>query len=68
MMMNTQPCRSTCASSGTGKSGGVRVCYYVRTHAGRILMLLIYAKSVRDSIPGRVLKALKQELEGEAKD
>lgn len=48
---------------GSGKSGGVRVCYYVRTRAGRILMLVIYAKSVRDSIPGHVLKALKEEME-----
>lgn len=42
---------------------GVRVCYYVRTHAGQILLLLIYAKSVRASIPGVVLKALKEELD-----
>jgi len=26
-------------------------------------MLVIYAKSVRDSIPGHVLKALKEEME-----
>ena len=51
------------ARPGTGKSGGVRVCYYVRTHAGQILLLLIYAKSVRASIPGVVLKALKEELD-----
>jgi hypothetical protein len=49
--------------AGSGKSGGVRVCYYTRTRAGQILMLVIYAKSVRDSIPGHVLKALKEELE-----
>lgn len=47
---------------GSGKSGGVRVCYYVRTKVGRILMLVIYAKSARDSIPGHVLKALKEEM------
>jgi hypothetical protein len=51
------------ARPGVGKSGGVRVCYYVRTRAGQILMLVIYAKSVRDSIPGHVLAALRQELE-----
>lgn len=49
--------------SGSGKSGGVRVCYYVRTQAGRILLLVIYAKSARDSIPGHVLRALKEEME-----
>ena len=48
---------------GSGKSGGVRVCYYVRTKAGKILMLVIYAKSARDSIPGHVLKALKEAMD-----
>ncbi|WP_298234414.1 transcriptional regulator [uncultured Azohydromonas sp.] len=51
------------ARPGSGKSGGVRVCYYVRTRAGQMLMLVIYAKSVRDSIPGHVLAALREELE-----
>jgi hypothetical protein len=41
---------------GTGKSGGVRVCYFVRSAAGQILLLVIYAKSVRTSIPAAVLK------------
>lgn len=49
--------------SGTGKSGGVRVCYFTRTRAGQILLLVIYAKSVRDALPGHVLKALKEEME-----
>lgn len=53
------------ARSGSGKSGGVRVCYYIRTRAGQILMLVIYAKSARDSIPGHVLKALREEMEYE---
>lgn len=51
------------ARSGAGKSGGVRVCYYVRTKAGRMLMLTIYAKSARDSIPGHLLKAIKEKME-----
>lgn len=51
------------ARPGSGKSGGVRVCYYVRTKAGRILMLTIYAKSAQDSIPGHLLEAIKEELE-----
>jgi hypothetical protein len=53
------------ARSGSGKSGGVRVCYYTRTRTGQILMLVIYAKSARDSIPGHVLKALREEMEYE---
>jgi len=48
---------------GTGKSGGVRVCYYTRNAAGQILLLVIYAKSVRTSIPAAVLKQLKELLD-----
>jgi hypothetical protein len=48
---------------GTGKSGGVRVLYFVRTEVGEIWLLLIYAKSAVDSIPGHILKSLKKEME-----
>ena len=48
--------------AGAGKSGGVRVCYYTRNAAGQILLLVIYAKSVRASIPGAILKKLKETL------
>ena len=41
----------------------MRVCYFVRTRAGQMLMLVIYAKSARDDIPGHVLKAIKEEME-----
>jgi len=51
------------ARVGSGKSGGVRVCYYTRNTAGQILLLVIYAKSVRASIAGPVLKQLKEMLE-----
>ena len=51
------------ARAGTGKSGGVRVCYYTRNAAGQILLLVIYAKSVRASIPGAVLKQIKEVLD-----
>ena len=44
-------------------SGGVRVCYYTRNAAGQILLLVIYAKSVRASIPGAVLKQIKEVLD-----
>ena len=49
--------------SGTGKSGGVRVCYYVRTQAGQVLMLVIYAKSAKASSPGYILKSIKEVME-----
>ena len=48
---------------GAGKSGGVRVLYFARTQAGQIWLLLIYAKSAVDAIPGHILKALKEEME-----
>ena len=48
------------ARTGAGKSSGVRVCYYTRTAQGHILLLVIYAKSVRASISGEVLKQLKE--------
>lgn len=51
------------ARDGAGKSGGVRVCYYARNAAGQILLLVIYAKNVRASIPGAVLKQLKELLD-----
>lgn len=51
------------ARAGTGKSGWVRVCYYTRNAAGQILLLVIYAKSVRASIPGAVLKQIKEVLD-----
>lgn len=48
------------ARSGGGKSGGVRVCYFTRNAEGHILLLVIYAKNVQASIPGSVLKQLKE--------
>jgi hypothetical protein len=48
---------------GTGKSGGVRILYFSQTEAGEIWLLVIYAKSAIDSIPGHILKTLKEEME-----
>jgi len=47
------------ARAGAGKSGGVRVCYCTRNAAGQILLLVIYAKSVRASIPGAIVEAIE---------
>lgn len=54
------------ARQGTGKSGGVRIIYFTRTHRGEIWLITIYSKSARDNIPGHVLKRLKEELLNEA--
>ncbi len=37
--------------------------YYTRNAAGQILLLVIYAKSVRASISGAVLKQIKEMLD-----
>jgi hypothetical protein len=52
--------------AGTGKSGGLRVIYFARTHEGQIWLLTLYSKAAADSIPGHVLKALKEEMVDEA--
>jgi hypothetical protein len=48
---------------GTGKRGGVRVIYFLRLSDGEIWLLLVYAKSVKDNIPGHLLKAIREEIE-----
>ena len=49
--------------AGSGKRGGVRVIYFTRVVVEEIWLLLIYAKSVRDNIPGHLLKAVREEIE-----
>ena len=50
--------------AGRGKRGGVRVIYYLRSHQGEIWMLTVYAKNEEASIPGHVLKKIKEEIDG----
>ena len=49
--------------AGRGKSGGVRVIYFARTHLGKIWMLTIYAKSEMGNISPSALRKIRQELE-----
>lgn len=51
--------------SGRGKRGGVRIIYYLRLRQGQVWMLTMYAKNEADSIPGPVLKKIKEELDGQ---
>ncbi len=51
------------AAEGRGKSGGYRVIYFVRNVHGVIWMLTIYPKNVADSIPGHVLRKIREEIE-----
>ena len=48
---------------GTGKSGGVRVIYFVKNEAEEIVLLTLYAKSETDSIKGAELKEIRRALE-----
>ena len=50
------------AAPGRGKRGGYRVIYFVRRPKGIIWMLTIYPKSEIDSIPGHVLKQIREEI------
>ena len=52
--------------AGRGKRGGVRVIYYLRFQQGEIWMLTVYAKNEEASIPGHVLKKIKEEIDGGA--
>jgi hypothetical protein len=50
--------------AGRGKRGGIRVVYYLRLQQGQIWMLTLYAKNVVESIPGHVLKKIREEVDG----
>ncbi|MCY4211230.1 MAG: transcriptional regulator [Gammaproteobacteria bacterium] len=51
--------------TGIGKRGGTRVIYFTRLANEEIWLLVIYNKSVRESIPVHILKAIREELENE---
>jgi hypothetical protein len=51
------------ARSGSGNQGGVRFIDYNRLADGRIWLLLIYAKSARDTLPAHVLNAAREMLD-----
>lgn len=53
------------AAAGRGKRSGYRVIYFVRREEHIFWMLTIYPKSEIDSIPGHVLKQIREELENE---
>lgn len=50
--------------AGRGKRGGLRIIYYLRTRQGEVWMLTLYAKNEAESIPGLVLKKIKDEIDG----
>ena len=48
--------------AGSGKSGGVRIIYFVRNEAGELVLLMIYAKSERDNMTAKQLLEIKNAL------
>lgn len=48
---------------GTGKSGGVRVIYFVSNEAEEIVLLTLYAKAKTGSLSGAALKEIRRALE-----
>lgn len=52
------------ASRGKGKRGGIRVIYYVHDEVS-LWMLTIYRKGEVDSIPGPLLRKIKEAMKNE---
>lgn len=50
--------------AGRGKRGGIRVIYYARVRQGQIWMLTLYANNVVENIPAKVLRQIKEEIDG----
>ncbi len=50
--------------AGRGKRGGIRVIYYARSRQGQIWMLTLYAKNVMENISAKVLRQIKEEIDG----
>ena len=49
--------------AGTGKSGGVRVIYFMRSAEGEVVLLTLYAKTKTDNLTGTKLKEIRRALE-----
>ena len=54
------------ALPGRGKSGGIRVIYFLRSKQGQIWLLTLYPKNVADSIPSHLLRKIREEIESES--
>ena len=48
---------------GTGKSGGVRIIYLIRTERGEVYLLTMFAKSEKENLPLSVLKEIRRALQ-----
>jgi hypothetical protein len=48
---------------GRGKRGGVRIIYYLKLRDEEIWFLTLYAKNETATIPGPILKQIKDEID-----
>jgi len=51
-------------AAGKGKSGGIRIIYYIRDGSS-IWLLTVYSKSEESNIPGHMLKKIKEAMSDE---
>ena len=49
--------------AGSGKSGGVRVIYFVRNGLGELVLMFMYAKSKVDTLKASTLKEMRNAIE-----
>ena len=49
--------------AGSGKAGGVRVIYFMRTAEGEVVLLTLHAKAKTDNLTGTKLKEIRRALE-----
>ena len=49
--------------AGTGKSGGVRVIYFVRSELGELVLMFMYAKAKLDTLKASTLKEMRDAVE-----
>ena len=50
------------ATSGKGKSGGIRIIYYWKSRDDEIWLLTVYSKSERETIPNHILRKIAEEI------
>ena len=50
--------------AGTGRSGGVRIVYFVQAAEGHVVLLTLCAKAKTDNLTGAKLKEIRRALEG----
>jgi mRNA-degrading endonuclease RelE of RelBE toxin-antitoxin system len=53
------------ASTGSGKSGGLRVIYFWKASSHEIWLLTLYRKSEQSTIPGHMLKQIAEAIKNE---